>query len=81
MAADITVPDKKYVLFSGGMVSVYLPKTGQVTEYNSGKNKADFERFLVLGFGGRGHDLDKSFEVKYRRAWSRCRASRRPSWS
>ena len=65
MAADITVPDKKYVLFSGGVVSVYVPKAGQVTEYNAGKNKADFETFLVLGFGGRGHDLAKSFDVKY----------------
>ncbi|HEY4901290.1 MAG TPA: outer membrane lipoprotein carrier protein LolA, partial [Terriglobales bacterium] len=65
MAADITVPDKKFVLFSGGVVSVYVPKAGQVTEYNAGKNKADFETFLVLGFGGRGHDLAKSFEVKY----------------
>jgi outer membrane lipoprotein-sorting protein len=65
MAADITVPDKKYVLFTGGVVSVYVPKAGQVTEYNAGKNKADFETFLVLGFGGRGHDLAKSFEVKY----------------
>ena len=65
MAADITDPDKKYVLFSGGTVSVYLPKAAQVTEYNSGKNKADFEAFLVLGFGGRGHDLAKSFDVKY----------------
>src|SRR5450755_4842057 len=65
MAADITVPDKKYVLFSGGMVSVYVPKAGQITEYNAGKNKADFETFLVLGFGGRGHDLAKSFDVKY----------------
>jgi len=65
MAADITTPDKKYVLFSGGVVSVYVPKAGQVTEYNAGKNKADFETFLVLGFGGRGHDLAKSFEVKY----------------
>jgi len=65
MAADITVPDKKYVLFTGGMVSVYVPKAGQVTEYNAGKNKADFETFLVLGFGGRGHDLAKSFDVKY----------------
>jgi outer membrane lipoprotein-sorting protein len=65
MAADITVPDKKYVLFSGGTVSVYLPKAAQVTEYNAGKNKADFETFLVLGFGGRGHDLAKSFDVKY----------------
>jgi outer membrane lipoprotein-sorting protein len=65
MAADITSPDKKYVLFTGGMVSVYVPKAGQVTEYNAGKNKADFETFLVLGFGGRGHDLAKSFDVRY----------------
>src|SRR5271169_3836654 len=65
MAADITSPDKKYVLFSGGMVSVYVPTAEQVTEYNAGKNKADFETFLVLGFGGRGHDLAKSFDVKY----------------
>jgi outer membrane lipoprotein-sorting protein len=65
MAADITVPDKKYVLFSGGTVSVYVPKAGQVTEYNAGKNKADFATFLVLGFGGRGHDLANSFDVKY----------------
>ena len=65
MAADITVPDKKYVLFIGGVVSVYVPKAGQVTEYNAGKNKADFETFLVLGFGGRGHDLPKAFDVKY----------------
>jgi outer membrane lipoprotein-sorting protein len=65
MAADITVPDKKYVLFTGGMVSVYVPKAAQVTEYNAGKNKTDFETFLVLGFGGRGHDLANSFDVKY----------------
>ena len=65
MAADITVPDKKYVLFSGGLVSVYVPKAGQVTEYDAGKNRADFETFLVLGFGGRGHDLAKSFDMKY----------------
>jgi outer membrane lipoprotein-sorting protein len=65
MAADITSPDKKYVLFSGGTVSVYIPSAEQVTEYSAGKNKADFETFLVLGFGGSGHDLQKSFDVKY----------------
>ncbi len=65
MAADITAPEKKYVLFTGETVSVYLPKAAQVTEYKAGKNKADFETFLVLGFGGRGHDLTKSFDVKY----------------
>ena len=65
MAADITSPDKKYVLFSKGVVSYYLPSIDQVTEYNAGKNKADFESFLVLGFGGRGHDLSKSYDVSY----------------
>ncbi len=65
MAADITSPDKKYVLFSGGMLSVYVPTAEQVTEYNAGKNKADFETFLVLGFGGAGRDLQKQFDVKY----------------
>ncbi len=65
MSADITSPDKKYVLFTGNLVSVYQPSIDQVTEYNPGKNKAEFESFLVLGFGGRGHDLDKSFDVSY----------------
>ncbi len=65
MVADITEPAKKYVLFSGGKVDIYEPKIEQVTEYNAGKNKADVESFLVLGFGGRGHDLQKSFTVSY----------------
>ncbi len=65
MAADITAPGKKYVLFSKGVVSYYQPSIDQVTEYNAGKNKADFESFLALGFGGRGHDLSKSYDVSY----------------
>jgi outer membrane lipoprotein-sorting protein len=65
MAADIREPAKKYVLFIDGKVDVYQPEIEQVTEYNAGKNKSDFESFLVLGFGGRGHDLQKSFDVTY----------------
>ena len=65
MAADITSPDKKYVLFSDSKVEVYQPKIDQVTSYNTGKNRAEFESFLVLGFGGGGHDMLKSFDVKY----------------
>jgi outer membrane lipoprotein-sorting protein len=65
MAADITAPDKKYVLFSDSKVQVYQPAIDRVTVYNAGKNKADFESFLVLGFGGRGHDLEKSFVIRY----------------
>jgi len=65
MAARFVAPDKKYVLFSNGIVSYYQPAIDQVTEYSAGKNKADFESFLVLGFGGRGHDLAKSYDVKF----------------
>ena len=64
MAADISEPDKKYILYIGGKVQVYQPKIDQVTEYNPGKNRSDLESFLVLGFGGSGHDLLKAYEVK-----------------
>src|SRR3989454_11333803 len=63
MAADITDPEKKYVLFNDRKVQVYQPKIEQVTVYNTGKNREAFESFLVLGFGGGGHDMLKSFEV------------------
>jgi outer membrane lipoprotein-sorting protein len=64
MAADFVEPDRKYVLYSGGKVQVYQPKIDQVNEYDAGKNRSDVESFLVLGFGGSGHDLLKSYDVK-----------------
>lgn len=65
MAADIMAPDKKYLVFSEGKIRMYQPKIDQVTEYDAGKNKAEVESFLVLGFGSRGHDLLKSFQVTF----------------
>lgn len=65
MAAHITDPGMKYVLFRDGKARVYEPGIDQETVYNAGKSKADFESFLVLGFGGGGHDLEKSFDVRY----------------
>jgi outer membrane lipoprotein-sorting protein len=65
MAADIQQPDRKYVLFTGEELQVYLPKADQVTRYLAGKNRQDFEAYLVLGFGGRSRDLTKNFEVRY----------------
>jgi outer membrane lipoprotein-sorting protein len=65
MAADINdPPPPKYVLFTGSKVEVYQPKIDQVTQYDTGKDRAVFESFLVLGFGGSGQDMLKSFEVK-----------------
>ena len=65
MSAEFTEPDRKYVIYSGGKVQVYQPKIDQVNEYNPGKSRGDVESFLVLGFGGGGHDLLKSYDVKF----------------
>src|SRR5206468_7762842 len=58
-------PDRKYVLFSEGKIRMYQPKPDQVTVYDLGKNRSDFESYVVLGFGGSGQDLLKSFDVTY----------------
>jgi len=57
--------EPKYVLFSEGKVRMYTPKTEQVMVYDLGKNKADLESYVVLGFGGSGQDLQKAFDVTF----------------
>jgi len=68
MMADVTGPqdaDKKSVLYADSKFQVYQPgKLDQVTIYDT-STKPEVESFLVLGFGGRGHDLSKSFDVTY----------------
>jgi outer membrane lipoprotein-sorting protein len=44
---------------------MYQPKPDQVTVYDLGKNRVDFESYVVLGFGGSGQDLVKAFDVTY----------------
>ena len=69
MFADVQTvngkPEPKQVLFNESKLRLYEPKLDRVTVYETGKNRAEFESFLVLGFGGRGHDLANSFDVKY----------------
>ncbi len=65
MMAEIKEPDRKYVLYKDGKLQVYQPKIEQVMEYPTGGNRNEVESYLVLGFGGSGEDLKKSFEVSY----------------
>jgi len=62
---DALKPEPKYVLFQGGKIRLYQPKIDQVTEFDLGKNRSDFEGYIVLGFGGSGQDLLKQFDVTY----------------
>jgi outer membrane lipoprotein-sorting protein len=64
MMAEIREPDAKFVLYKGGQLQVYQPKIEQVIQYpTSGHN--EIESYLVLGFGGSGEDLKKSFDASY----------------
>jgi outer membrane lipoprotein-sorting protein len=63
--AEIKEPDAKFVLYKDGKLQMYQPKIEQVTEYPTGSNRSEVESYLVLGFGGSGQDLMKSFDVSY----------------
>jgi outer membrane lipoprotein-sorting protein len=65
MMADVKQPDHKVVLYKGGELQVYQPNINQVMEYSTGANRNELESYLVLGFGGSGQDLVKSFDVTY----------------
>ncbi|MGC2369280.1 MAG: outer membrane lipoprotein carrier protein LolA [Candidatus Sulfotelmatobacter sp.] len=65
MMAEIKDPDSKFVLYKEGKLQIYQPKIEQVMEYSTGGNQQEIETFLVLGFGGSGEDLKKSFDVTY----------------
>ena len=60
----ITSPASKQIVFKDGNVRMYEPKIDQITEREVGASKADVESFMRLGFGERGHDLLKSYELK-----------------
>jgi outer membrane lipoprotein-sorting protein len=65
MMAEIKKPDRKFVLYKDGELKVYQPRIEQVMVHPAGKNRAEIESYLVLGFGGSGQDLTKSFDVTY----------------
>jgi outer membrane lipoprotein-sorting protein len=65
MMAEIKKPDRKFVLYKDGDLKVYQPRIEQVMVRPAGKNRAEIESYLVLGFGGSGQDLTKSFDVTY----------------
>jgi outer membrane lipoprotein-sorting protein len=64
MAADFSEP-RQYAIYSNGKAQVYNPKTDMVNEYRTGKNREQVEAFLLLGFGGSGHALLNTYDVKY----------------
>jgi outer membrane lipoprotein-sorting protein len=65
MMAEIKEPEAKFVLYQDGKLQVYQPKIEQVMSFSAGGNRNEVESYLVLGFGGSGEDLKKTYDVSY----------------
>ncbi len=63
MGAKIVTPAPKVVEFKDGTLKLYDPGTNHLQPYASGDNRAKFESFLTLGFGGSGQDLQKAWTI------------------
>lgn len=66
LALSITQPaaSKKTFIYKNETGWMYVPQSKQVQKYDLSKNRSLVEQFLLLGLGGRGHDLLKSFTVR-----------------
>jgi outer membrane lipoprotein-sorting protein len=63
MLLEMKAPDPRTILRTGDNVYIYTPGLKRVEEYNVGKNRALLEKFLLLGFGTPGRELQKSYLV------------------
>jgi outer membrane lipoprotein-sorting protein len=63
MAALVDKPTKKTVVYKDATLSYYDPSLDQLNVFAAGKNKAQYESFLTLGFGGSGKDLKAAWQI------------------
>lgn len=63
MAALVQTPAKKTVVYKQGTLSYFDPSLDQLNVFNAGNNKAQYESFLTLGFGGSGKDLKAAWQI------------------
>jgi outer membrane lipoprotein-sorting protein len=63
MGAKVVSPSTKIIEFRNGIVRLFDPGTDHLTIIDATKNKAQFESFLTVGFGGSGKDLAKAWTI------------------
>jgi outer membrane lipoprotein-sorting protein len=63
MAALVQQPTRKTVVYKEATLSYYDPGLDQLNVFAAGKNKAQYESFLTLGFGGSGKDLKAAWQI------------------
>ena len=63
MVLDFQAPNARTILRTGDNLYIYNPGLKRVEEYNLGKNRGLVDQFLLLGFGTKGAELQKSYLV------------------
>ena len=63
MRIDLAKPDPKTILRTGDSLFIYTPKIKRVEEYNLGKHRDILDQYMRLGFGTKGQDLRKSYDI------------------
>lgn len=63
---DFTHPPENYrnILFEQRTLKVYTPKGKTLTVYDLGEKGEQVERFIILGFGTSGADLNRDYVVR-----------------
>jgi outer membrane lipoprotein-sorting protein len=63
MRIEFTKPDPRVILRTGDSLFVFTPKINRVEEYNLGKNRALVDQYVLLGFGTKSQNMEKSYDV------------------
>jgi outer membrane lipoprotein-sorting protein len=63
MGAKINPPSAKTIEYKDGSLQLFDPGSDHMTIVSAGKNQAQYESFLTLGFGGSGTDLAKAWDI------------------
>lgn len=63
MRIDFTKPDPRVILRTGDSLFVYTPKINRVEEYNLGKNRSLVDQYVLLGFGTKSQNMQKSYDI------------------
>ena len=63
MGAKLVTPSVKIIEFRNGVLRLFEPDRNHLTTINATRNKAQFESFLTVGFGGSGKDLANAWKI------------------
>jgi outer membrane lipoprotein-sorting protein len=63
MRIEFAKPDPRVILRTGDSLFVFTPKINRVEEYNLGKNRALVDQYVLLGFGTKSQNMEKSYDI------------------